>query len=263
MVLRQKRVPMNLKNRQLGFSLLEIILAIAILSSLVIMIINLLSGQITMRQKITDVTAQEHTIDMALSKVVKDLQGAFLSNSENASGSYMTSKNLPPKFLYKTPNLIFTTMNFVSFLSNSNQSSIAMIRYYTKDVEGKSEQKQLLRVNDTEMIDSLDREGVGVTEVLLDDVEEFKLQFWNGRVFVDDWDSSANETNNKLPRMVKIHIGSYFPQSIVDQQLKSLAGKTFDKKDRKLIVLETIVYLPNTASQDEAIQPDWSEYKWQ
>ena len=108
-----------------GFSLLEIILAISILATIGVMTINLLSGQITTRQKVTETNNQEHSIDMALSKIVKDLQGAFLTMADNsaASASYsMVSNNVAPKFAFSNSNLIFTTLNNISFIRNSNQS---------------------------------------------------------------------------------------------------------------------------------------------
>jgi hypothetical protein len=44
---------------------------------------------------------------------------------------------------------------------------------------------------------------------LFQNLKEFSVTFWNGTEFVQQWDSRANQTQNKLPKLVKIYLSKY------------------------------------------------------
>lgn len=239
-----------------GFTLLEIILALSILATIGIVTINILSGQIATRQKLSNLNTDEHSLDAALNRITKDLQGSYLPDQKNINSLNLSNRPISPRFYFKRDNLVFFTMAYRSYLSGSNQSNQAFIRYTTTPNPNDSSKKQLIRVVDTDFVDNIEDNDVGLLQVLLEDIEGFSIKFWDGNQFRDDWDSQANDTQNKLPKLVKIHLSVY---EINQQENTQLESKT----DRKNYVLDTVVYLNNTQRQKEATIPNWAEYKWE
>lgn len=247
---------MKQHSTQQGFTLLEIILALGILATIGVMTINVLSGQIAMRRKISEINTEYHALNMAMQRVYTDLKGAYLSDPQNMASLNLFNRQVSPQFSYLHDNLIFSIQNFQSYTRNSNQSNLAFVRYYTDKDPNDSQKQQLIRVVDTEMKDKIEGKDIGTASVLLPDLAKFQIFFWNGNAFLDSWDSTTGESQNTLPKLVKVHIESYLPQ---DPDAK----KTEKSESRQTIKLETIVYLPNSAGKKESTTPQWQEYKWQ
>ncbi|MES2614216.1 MAG: type II secretion system protein GspJ [Bdellovibrionota bacterium] len=241
--------------KQKGFTLLEIILALSILSTIGIITINILSDQIATRQKLGDLNTDAHSLDAALNRISKDLQGAYLPDSKNTSLN-LSYRPVAPQFYLKQENLIFFTFAFQSYISGSNQSNQAFVRYYTDTNPNDSSKRILYRVVDTDLVDSIEGNDIGLSQILLDDVESFHVEFWDGNKYVTDWDTQANDTQNKLPKLVKVHLSAYSVENKGQAQLNNKDWK------KKINTLDSIVYLINAQGQQEANKPTWAEYKW-
>lgn len=250
-----------MKNKESGFTLLEIILALGILSTIGVMSINILSGQIATRQKILSINTDHHALDMAMLRIYTDLKGAYLSDQKNLASLNLFNRQVPPQFTYLHDNLILSVNNYKSYLRNSNQSNLAFVRYFVQSDPHDSQKKQLIRVVDTDMKDKMDSSDVGTSLVLVSDLAEFKIQFWNGNAFLDSWDSTASETQNLLPKLAKIHLEIYESQG--KKQSESAVSRSSSEDKRNSIHLDTLVYLTNSAGQKESTTPQWQEYKWQ
>ncbi len=244
-------------NNKAGFTLLEIILALSILATIGIITINILSGQIATRQKLADLNTEQHTLDATLNHITQDLQGAYLPDQKIISSLNLPNRPIVPRFYLKNENLIFFTQAFKSFLRDSNQGNQAFIRYTIKPDNDNSRKKQLIRAVDTDLIVSIEQTDVGIAEILIDDLESFKVEFWDGNKFRPEWDSSSGDTQNKMPKMVKIHLSLYSIEKPEQLQPENQIAK------RKNFSLDTIVFLSNTQGQKEATAPTWSNYKWE
>lgn len=252
LIQRLNRILLN-GSRMSGFTLLEIILALSILATIGIVTINILSDQIATRRKIGELNNDEHSLNAALIRITKDLQGAYLPDQKNIASLNLSNRPVPPQFYLKKDNLIFFTMAFTSYLNGSNESNQAFVRYHTQTDLNDSNKKQLIRVVDTNFIDSIEQDDVGLSQILLSDIEDFSLEFWDGNDFQKDWNSQ--QTQNKLPKLVKIHLSSYASEERGNKVTNS-------NEKRKTYILDTIVYLTNTQGQKEVNTPSWTEYKW-
>jgi type II secretory pathway pseudopilin PulG len=241
-----------------GFTLLEIILALGILATIGVMSINILSGQIAVRRKIAEINTQHHALNMAMQRIYTDLKGAYLSDQKNLASLNLFNRQVPPQFSYLHDNLIFSIQNYQSYLRDSNQSNLAFVRYFVQNDPKDSTKKQLIRDVDTDMKEKIELKDVGISLVLIPDLASFKIQFWNGNTFLDSWDSNASETKNLLPKLVKVHLETYLPDTSLQ---KKTTTSTTEK--RASIKLDTLVYLINSNGQKEATTPQWREYKWQ
>lgn len=231
-----------------GFTLLEIILAIGILATIVMLAMNLLSDEMAVRQKITNV----YPFEKIMERIAKDISGSYLLPSKTGNQFNMGEKET--KFVYVTTDsdLVFSVVNHASLIRNSSESNFANMRYYTKK-NFSTDKLELLRVVDANIKpnESITTSGVGTSMVLVEDIKSFSLKFWNGKKFADDWDSSKNETLGKLPVMVKINLILYMPLNPTGTQKKEL-------------LLEKIVLVRNALGRSEAEkEPSGGEYKWQ
>jgi general secretion pathway protein J len=248
---------------QNGFTLLEIILAISILATIGVLTINILSTQIDTRQRVTDQNSAQHSINMAMQRIYEDIQGAYISstNTNDINSLNLSSRQVQPQFYFKASNLVFSIQNYKSYLANSNQSNLAFVRYYTRPDPKDSKKSQLIRIVDTDMAENIDNQGVGFLEIIVPDLKDFSVSFWNGNEYRREWDSTANDTQGKLPKLVKIHLESYFPETNAEKQLKELSPGTENK--RRFIALDTIAYILSTTGIPDVIPASGGNYKWQ
>lgn len=247
--------------KQDGFTLIEIVLAISILATIGMLTINILTNQIETREKVTAHNSVQHAINMAMDKIYSDIQSSYVSNPNDLASLNLSVRAVPPKFSFKNENLILAVQNFRSLLGNSTQSNLAYVRYYIRPNNKDSKKLELIRVVDTDMVENIENSGVGFQEVLVPDLKSFSLEFWNGNEYQKEWDSSANDTQNKIPKLVKIHLETYFPESSSEKQILDLSPNT--KKERRSFALDTIAYVLSSNGAQEVTEPSSGDFKWQ
>lgn len=245
--------------KQDGFTLLEVILAIGILGLIGVFTINILSDQLSMRQQLTQRDTTRHVLDRALDRIYSDLKAAYVGNLENGSSLNLNRRQVKPFFTYKSKNFILFTQSFKSYVHDSNQSNMAFVRYFIQPDPINSSRNQLVRTIDTDLATSIETKGIGHTQVLVEDLAEFKISFWSGNEYQDEWDTqttSAASPANILPKLVKLRLAIYLP-------LKKGEDVKNNNDKRETMSFDTIVYLRNAAGQSEAKEPAWETYKWQ
>lgn len=245
---------------QKGFTLIEIVLAISILATIGMLTINILTNQIETREKVTEHNSAQHAINMAMDKIYNDLQNAYISNPRNQEALNLSVRPVLPKFSYKNESLILAVQNYKSLLGNSNQSNLAFVHYYIRPNSKDSKRLELVRAVDTDMVENIENIGVGFQEVLVPDLSSFSLEFWNGNEYQKEWDSTANNTQGKLPKLVKIHLETFFRESSADKQFLELSPNT--KRERKFITLDTVVYILSAIGMQEVNEPSAGDFKW-
>lgn len=248
------------QNNELGFTLIEIILAVSILATIGILTINILSTQISTREKVTEQNIAHHSINMAMQRIFDDIQGAYISNPKYTISLNVAGRQVAPRFFYRFEEFIVSIQNHRSYLANSNESNLAVVRYFIKSHPRLAGRRQLFRVVDTDMASPISNKGVGLQTLLVPELKNFSLEFWDGRQFRKEWDSSANDTQNKIPKMVKIQLETYIPENSLDKQLNALNPATQPKP--QTIKLDTIAYILSSTSMQE-VQKSSGEYTWQ
>lgn len=243
-----------------GFTLLEVILAIAILAVIALMTVNVLSIQIATRTQVTRINNENHAFDMALKRITDDIQNAYITKEANVNSLNVLNRDILPIFrCCERGDFILAIDNFQSLHADSNQSNLAMIRYFTKttNLQGRAV-KQLVRIIDTEMAHSITADDVGIAEVVVPDLEDFTVLFWNGSEFIEEWDSTANDTSDFLPKMAQVHLRAYVNRSASTNATENV---TDDEKARTLIDLKVMVFLENSLGQND-LRPGPEDYEW-
>lgn len=247
--------------QQNGFTLIEIVLAISILATIGMLTINILTNQIETREKVTAHNSVQHAINMAMDKIYNDIQSSYISNSNDLNSLNLSVRAIAPKFSYKNESLILAVQNYKSLLGNSNQSNLAFVRYYIRPNSKDSKRIELVRVVDTDMVENIEHSGVGFQEVIVPDLKSFSLEFWNGSEYQKEWDSTANDSQGKLPKLVKIHLETFFPISSAEKQITDLSPAS--KRERRFFALDTIAYVLSSNGMQEVTEPSAGDFKWQ
>lgn len=248
------------RNNQAGFTLLELLMAMAILATISVFGITIIGNQIDSRNRATKMNNAQHAIHQAMSKVYDDLRHAYIIPKADINNSNVLDRIVKPSLIARpAQNLVmFSVQNFQSVLPSSPQSNLAFIAYQLKKTEGVSEKKQLIRRVDTDFKESMEHDNVGDTTVLLEDVKDFKIIFWDGGDFSrEDWDSLNADTRDSLPKMAQIKLSVYLP----DLRDAQLVTETIDESKRQTLSFESIVYLMYSKGQKDIKEPA-KEYRW-
>jgi prepilin-type N-terminal cleavage/methylation domain-containing protein len=253
-------VPLPSRSASAGFSLLEVLLAVGILSSISVFAITALSNQLEIRNTLSRVNEQQHAIHSAMSRVFDDVRHAYVLSKQDLILSGLQGKPVHPRLFGKGETFWFSTHALRSMIANTPESNIGYVRYSLRDDPKESGKKQLMRAVDQTFKESIERNGVGVDQVLIGDVREFKLGFWNGQDFTPEWDTNSSETGGKLPKMVKVKIAAAMPFSDEEKQKQEVDPNR--SKEPQILTLETIVYLLYSSGQADVKDPA-KEYRWQ
>lgn len=252
------------RNPQAGFTLIEIILATGILATICGFTITMIATQITNRNKLQAQDSTYHMMHVAMSHLYDDFRHILIKKEPAAYGTQQTSTVKYDLVWHGSTSIgqtYFITQNYRSYTSNSPQSNIAQIRYERRK-DSTTNKDQLWRIVDTDLAESISLNEVGVPELLVDDLADFKVSFWDGTDFNSsgEWDSSQADYKDKLPKMVKIHLECFQPTTEGEKQRQELDA-SLAQEPRK-VVLETIVYVLQSAGQEQVKSPAL-EYKWQ
>jgi type II secretion system protein J len=248
-----------MKRRDSGFTLLEILLAIGILTTISAYTISTLSTQIEHRNRLQVRNAAYHSLHVAMARIYDDLRHVYISSTQG------TSNALKQAFVWRPGGKLtyFTTQNFNSFQADTPQSNLSQVRYSIRDDAKESTRKQLWRTVDTNLTNSIEYDDVGMPQLLVDDLALFKVSFWDGMDWsnADDWDTTSSTYKDKLPKMAKIRLEAYQPDTEIEKQNKIARGVSDNDAEREKIVLETIVYLLKSDGQQQLKEPG-QEYPW-
>lgn len=191
---------MMVRRARSGFTLIEVIVALAIMVVIGVLAFSTLAGAVEMRETLeqTDKTARSARI--ALDRLSRELQLSFLSANFNPN-TYQTV------FVGRREGsdsvLWFASTAHRRAYHNSRESDQAEITVWT-DSEEEGEGMVLFH-RETGRIDQLPDEG-GAIMPLARNVTQFQLAFLDNRTaeWVEEWDSTGADTPNMLPRAVQI-----------------------------------------------------------
>lgn len=228
----------NLANSS-GFSLIEVILAISILSTLMVISTQALSRALKAKTKIQaevdDVSALRDTMrlirtDINLAFHFRDFEKEILDLvnkpatanpatpatpvTPTAGPQRQTERQDPTtEFEGSEEEIHFVTANNGRTTANALQADFIEVGYSVKDCrnlsDGSKSSKCLFRRTQPVLDDKI-KEG-GTESVLLENVTEFKLRYWGEgkQDFVSTWQSKGNDgaTKGRYPEVVEVSLG--------------------------------------------------------
>jgi len=186
--------------KKIGFSLIEMLVAMAITSILVISVYFSFSNIIAGRSKIKEIAERERKIYFTLELIRNDLKNAFLTNNRGVPEE--THKTIF-KSVEDTPvtHLTFASLNHVKMADGVKQCDQTEIEYYGENVDGEN----VLFRRESLWIDEFPEKGGNVYPVL-SGFKKLTFEYWkeSSKEWVDQWNTESADNLNQLPPKVKI-----------------------------------------------------------
>ena len=197
--------------RQSGFTLTEILIAVAILGMISMLSFGSIRGSVDASERAQKVTDRYHQIRQALARMSREIQSAYLSEHRNCDDPQ--NKTI---FLGKRSSngmrLDYTSFSHFKIQTDANESDQNELSYFVDSHPDDSSRKALFRREEVR-IDEDPEEG-GVEKVMAEDVVNLEFEFYDpdDKEWVDEWDSNGMDYKSKLPAYVKVVMTALDPQ---------------------------------------------------
>jgi len=201
---------MNRLNDKSGFTLLEVMIALAILSAMALAMFMATQQTLNSKQSTEDRDDSTHAIVQALNRMSDDLDMAVIVKSKDLLGADFDGEYA---FEGTEERLDFVTFSHQRFVSGSKESDVAEVSYYLVPMPDEPDKRVLMRRESTKVDKNL-QEG-GTAFPLLENVESLRFEYLDPKgegEFKKAWDSKSIDFNNQLPQAVKITIEAVLPE---------------------------------------------------
>ncbi|MGH9894273.1 MAG: type II secretion system protein GspJ, partial [bacterium] len=198
-----------------GFTLLEVMIALAILAAMSLAIFSVTSQTLTAKGQTEDRDEANHSAVLALSKMADDLSMAFMVKSKDLLGQQFDGELA---FEGREDRVDFVTFGHTRYIKGSKESDMAEVSYYLVPHPEERERRILMRREAIQLDKNLQEGGTALP--LLESVEGFRIEYYDtkSKEWKKTWDSKSIDFENKLPAMVRIAIEITLP----DEEEKTL-----------------------------------------
>lgn len=233
-----------------GFTLIEVVITVAILMSLTIAIASMLKSGFEVKSGLSEKAAMLHRLSVAMDKIAKDVQFTFYVSLKDADKNGIDRKM---KTVFKIEKgspgdkLTLTTKTHQAIRSGAAESEFTYVIYDLKDSQDQPGRKDLYRA-ETPAI-PLDLKDEPPMRLLAKNIKAVTYEFWRGDEWVknDYWDTGRGETRNILPKLVKITVEAYLHEAKEGDVRDESTDAATDK-------LSTVVYIEDSAPYPELKQ---------
>ena len=200
---------MNAALKQLGFTLVEVLIALSIVAIISSLIYGSFARTFDVREQVTQSQERYHGLRVALERMAREISMAFVYNCQQLdtpTGERRQQTLFKLEHEGKFDKLTFTSFSHLRLFKDVHESDQNVLSYFGEDDAKHSSQYNLMR-REKARIDGQPEEG-GETQVLCPDIKELRFDFWDNvkNDWVDDWDCSRIERQNQLPRLVRIKL---------------------------------------------------------
>lgn len=191
-----------------GFTLVELVLAIAILGFMMLVAWSVISGTATARVNLAVRQDRDHELRVASSIMVRDLSSAYLSSNEDQS--LMERRTM---FVGKAgsdvDDLRFSSMAHRVLWADANESEQTVITYAAEADPDQGGVTNLVRREQRRPSNEPSREEPAELDLLVRDIRRVQFEYWDwkNKEWMKDWDSTqADGERGRLPTRVRITI---------------------------------------------------------
>jgi general secretion pathway protein J len=189
-------------SRRGGFTLMEVLIAMAITASMALMTI----GSLSSLDRASEVARQQDeryaAARVALGRLSREISMAFLSDN------YDGDRFRDPLTLFagRDDELTFTTMAHVRLYRDAKESDQSIVSYRLDADPDHGGERALFRREKVRLDDEPDRGGQN--DLVADHVTSLRFQYWDPkrRDWVREWTTRGSEHPKELPPRVRIEL---------------------------------------------------------
>ena len=192
-----------------GFTLVEVMISVAILAIISSLIFGSFSRVFEARDLVAEVQDRYHNVRVALERLSREISMAFIYDcreQDTPMGDRRHQTLFKSESTGKIDRLVMTTFSHLRMTRDTNESDLNVLVYYGEDDPDEPSKTNLIR-REKVRIDDEPEEG-GVEMIMCHDIESLKYELWDDtkQDWVDEWDCSQIERLNQLPRLVRISL---------------------------------------------------------
>jgi len=204
--MKRRSVSLRRKRWAFGFTLLEVLISIAILAAITALLFGAFSAMKRSKDGLTRLQDRHREGRLAMARITRELQSAYLSAHAPLNQALIVQKTLF-KGERGTPadRLDFTAFANRRLDRDSHSSDQCELSYFGSPNPDNSGQVDLARRIDTEI--DLEPDKGGRVEVLATDIDLFDLQYLDAQTgqWQESWDTSQSTGQpDRLPLQVRI-----------------------------------------------------------
>ncbi|MFN7143466.1 MAG: type II secretion system protein GspJ, partial [Myxococcota bacterium] len=187
--------------RRAGFTLLEVIVALAILALIASLTFSTVASALNTRDLLEADDAVNQSARVAMSRIRRDLSLAYLTTNTTAVNTYMTlfvGQNQDPDRLW------FASLAHQRLYRGARESDQTEITYWTEDDPNDRNAMVLLRREAPRIDNAPERDGT--IAPLAYGVTTFDIRFLDSQTneWKEEWDTTGGDTPNRLPRAAQV-----------------------------------------------------------
>jgi len=194
------------RSPEAGLTLLEVMLAIAILAVMMTLAWKTVSNTSETKKTFEAYEERNHELRMALGRIVRDFEHAYLSRNEDTNAPHPRTMFMA-KSSMRMPEVRFSTLDHRVLWADANESEQTVISYVSHDNPDHPGSVDWIRREQRRMSNEPPETEPADHDVLVHDIAGAKLEFWNWKnnEWQDHWDTTqADGQKGWLPSRVRI-----------------------------------------------------------
>lgn len=193
---------MRLRNAQRGFSLIEVLIAAALIAALGLALFTLLQEGIRTKRTVDNLSSRYHLARQAMERMANELSMAYLSAHKNAA-ELMVETN----FEGKKDRVAFDAFGNAPFARGAKESDLRELSYFI-DRDKKTDKPALMRRVHNNL--TLKVGESGDTDVLCPNVKSLEFKYWDDdqKDWTDSWSTTSVDQKKILPSRIQITLVS-------------------------------------------------------
>jgi general secretion pathway protein J len=197
-------------NRQRGMTLIEIMIAMAILAFMMALVYSTTSNTTRTKRTYESLETRMREVRVGLARVTADLEATYLSKNEDVS-AFERRTMLIGKDGGDVDELTFSTFAHQQLWSDGNESDQTVVSYFSAVDREDSSKVNWLRREQRRLTNPGEnaKEMAAETDIVMRDITHVDFEFWDWKdqVWKVDWDTTkADGQKDRLPTRVRITV---------------------------------------------------------
>lgn len=200
-----KRAP---RNRQAGLTLIEIMIASAIMVVMMALAWRTIGNTGDIKRTYEGFEQRNHELRMALGRIVADFEAAYLSDNEDKNATHRRTMFVG-KSGSKLPEIRFSTLGHRVLWADANESEQTVISYVSRNDPERPGVVDWVRREQRRPSNDPPDDVPAEYDIVLRDVQAVKLEYWNWKNldWQDTWDTTQSDAEkDRLPTRVRITV---------------------------------------------------------
>ena len=198
---------MKLAHQRKGFTLMEVMIAVAITALMGTLVASSFNGTFKAKQVIEGEAERYRMLRTAMNRMEREIGAAFVSDRFDLK-RYRDSNDRPTNFIGQADHLLFTSLAHQRLYTDAKESDQMVVEYSVKTSTERNAtgRRDLMRRENPILDERMDRGGS--EDVLFEGIQRVEFGYWDSdkKEWINEWDTRRPDRKSYLPTRVRITI---------------------------------------------------------